>query len=146
MMRPPGSVEKKTELEIKKDAREEYASRHIRECYDEAACLREKHGVPMLSMTARRSDSVCEVCYQDFVPRGTSPADPLLRHEHFTLEDINRDPALELAIADAKRSFRHPLERQCRPRNKEELAAMTERIRALFPKEDKPLERKRGEW
>lgn len=133
MMRPPNEKklksEEQTELERRREAREEYASRRIRECYYEASVLRERIGAPYLAMTSRPATYACLDCANHYLPRGISESNPYLRHEHVTTAELDRDPALELAIADAKRTTPHPLESAARPMSPSERQAMVRAIR-----------------
>ncbi len=138
MMRPPNEskpkskTEEQTEIERRKAASDAYANRHLTECYYESTVIRERHGV-YLAMTARSSPHLCQPCADHYIPRGIQVENPYLRHQHVTAKEMDENPALELAIADAKKSTKHPLESAARPMTAEQKVTMVRTLRhALF--------------
>lgn len=99
-----------TELEEKKAKRDEFASKAINETVRDAELLRSKYGDRFLAMFAKPATYNCLECAEDYVPRGVKEDHPMLRHVHFTTDDLEGRPDLELAINDSKRAVPHPLE------------------------------------
>lgn len=138
-----------TKPEIKKAvdrARAAWRSSHkIRGLYEAAREFRSRYGDSFLSMFARSSSSVCVSCADDYVERGVALDNKLLRHEHIPLEEVEKDPALELAITLAKGDMPHPLDSVATERAPGAAAKMMARIKAaMAPK--KPIAAERGNW
>ncbi len=105
----------------------------IRDCYGEARVLRDSIGDPFLAMFARPAREVCVPCADDYVQRGVSINEPLLRHAHYTNAELDADPAIEIAIAGARAAFPvSPLDAMASPRTPEAQASMCARGRAAF--------------
>lgn len=131
MMRRPDEKkpDPKEEAQRRKEAREAFESRKILECYGEARFIRERHGDPYLAMNSKPAEHGCVECSEDYIPRGISIDNPFLRHVHFSQADLDRDPALELAIVEAKKATHHPLEASAKPRSPEAWAKMFAALR-----------------
>lgn len=123
MMKPP------TEPEAKAEKRDEFASRHVDETRKDAQLLRAKYNDAFLAMFAKPSTYNCLECAEDYVARGVREDHPMLRHAHFTTDDLEGRPDLELAIAEAKRATKHPLESVALPRSGERTAVLARRVR-----------------
>lgn len=117
------------------------SSARVRETYEEARALRDAYGDPFLAMFAKPAERGCFDCANDYIPRGISIDNPYLRHEHVTAQEMDQNPALELAIADAKRMTRHPLESAARPMTSDEKVKMVRALReTLFGKQETTLD------
>lgn len=118
----------------------------VRECYAEARAIRDRHGDRFLAMCAQPAQFVCQTCADDYVTRGVDIGHPLLRHTHFSLADLDHDPALELAVISAKQAVHHPLESIAQPRTQEQTSALIRRL-GSFGDITKPVDfaRKRPE-
>lgn len=96
---------------------EDYGRSDVRKVYARVAELRMKYPPLYLTMFAKPSPTPCAACVTDYVDgdsrffgRGIHPDNPYLLHEHFTIYDLDADVALEVAIGDAQRDVRNPLE------------------------------------
>lgn len=82
----------------------------FRRLYDRARDLRLKYGDSYLAMFAKPSADECPACAADYIAKGVEFGNAFLRHAHFTLGDLDKDPALEVAIALAREKTPHPLQ------------------------------------
>ncbi len=80
------------------------------------------HEEHFLAMNATRAGTPCQVCVDEYVPRGVWRDDPLLKHRHFTFPERDEDVALDVAIADAQKRMRSPLEAKAKAPTPEQRA------------------------
>lgn len=121
----------RTELERRRDARDEYANRHLLDCRGESRVIRDLHGDAFLAMFSKPAEFACLDCAQDYIPRGIDAGNRYLLHRHFEIADLDENPALELAIVEAKRATPHPLESAARPITPEQRAERAERLQKM---------------
>lgn len=91
--------------------------------------LRRGVGDPYLAMFAKPSPYACLDCAEDYATRGIPDSNVYLRHAHYSIQELNERPELEVAISDAKRAVPHPLESVALPRSPERTAILAGRVR-----------------
>jgi hypothetical protein len=91
--------------------------------------LRRGVGDAFLAMFAKPAAFVCLDCAEDYTSRGIPDSNPYLLHAHYSIQEVNARPELEVAISDAKRAVPHPLESAALPRSGERTAVLARRVR-----------------
>lgn len=90
--------------------------------------LRRGVGDAFLAMFAKPASFVCLDCAEDYTSRGIPDSNIYLRHVHYSIQEVNARPELEVAISDAKRAVPHPLESAALPRSAERTAVLARRV------------------